>query len=339
MAGEPPPVGERRRLQEELSEFVESCCRKLGEVTASLGWSLDRLDLGEAEAAEDEVAICPYDPSHHMPRASLAKHVASCRLRKLGYSREEQDKMYNPDFFYENVKVPSITLNKDSQFQIIKQARAALGKDGDSYNQRLYSSLPVEVPLNHKRSVCDLTQADRLAIYDFVIEETKKQRSGSQVIENDSDLFVDLAAKVNQDNSRKSPKSYLEILAEVRDYKRRRQSYRAKNVHITKKSYTEVIRDVISVHMEELSSHWQEEQGRAEEEAGKSEDRRSASADSRQSTGSYPDAESSRHRRNRSRSPHKHKRDKDKDKTRDSRRRRERDGERHHSHKRRKQKV
>lgn len=42
------------------------------------------------------------------------------------------------------------------------------------------------------------------------------------------------------DNSRKSPKSYLEILAEVRDYKRRRQSYRAKNVHITKKSYTEV---------------------------------------------------------------------------------------------------
>lgn len=26
----------------------------------------------------------------------------------------------------------------------------------------------------------------------------------------------------------------------MRDYKRRRQSYRAKNVHITKKSYTEV---------------------------------------------------------------------------------------------------
>ncbi|MBV98941.1 U11/U12 small nuclear ribonucleoprotein 48 kDa protein, partial [Eschrichtius robustus] len=103
----------------------------------------------------------------------------------------------------------------------------------------MYSSLPVEVPLNHKRFVCDLTQADRLALYDFVIEETKKKRSDSQIIENDSDLFVDLAAKVNQDNSRKSPKSYLEILAEVRDYKRRRQSYRAKNVHITKKSYTE----------------------------------------------------------------------------------------------------
>ncbi|XP_036205276.1 U11/U12 small nuclear ribonucleoprotein 48 kDa protein isoform X2 [Myotis myotis] len=364
MEGEPPPLEDRRRLQEELSEFVESCCRTLQEVTSSLGWSLDRLDPGEAAAAEDEVVICPYDFNHHMPKSSLAKHMVSCRLRKLGYTKEEEDKMYNSEFFYENMKIPSITLNKDSQFQIIKQARNAVGKDGDYYNQRIYSSLPVEVPLNHKRFVCDLTQADRLALYDFVIEETKKKRSDSQIIENDSDLFVDLAAKVNQDNSRKSPKSYLEILAEVRDYKRRRQSYRAKNVHITKKSYTEVIRDVINVHMEELSNNWQEEQEKAEDDAEKTltlgwctlktseeselmngpvcsrrEKRRSASVDSRQSGGSYLDAECSRHRRDRSRSPHKRKRNKDKDKNWDSRGRKERDGERYHSHKRRKQKV
>ncbi|XP_004325554.2 U11/U12 small nuclear ribonucleoprotein 48 kDa protein isoform X1 [Tursiops truncatus] len=339
MDGDPPPVEERRRLREELSEFVESCCRTLEEVTASLGWSLDRLDPGEEEAAEDEVAICPYDSNHRMPKSSLAKHMVSCRLRKLGYTKEEEGKMYNSEFFYENAKIPSVTLNKDSQFQIIKQARDAVGNGGDYYNQRMYSSLPVEVPLNHKRFVCDLTQADRLALYDFVIEETKKKRSDSQIIENDSDLFVDLAAKVNQDNSRKSPKSYLEILAEVRDYKRRRQSYRAKNVHITKKSYTEVIRDVINVHMEELCSQWQEEQENAEDDAEKNEERRSASVDSRQSGGSYLDAECSRHRRDRSRSPHKRKRNKEKDKHWDSRRRKERDGERHHSHKRRKQKI
>ncbi|KAM5298911.1 U11/U12 small nuclear ribonucleoprotein 48 kDa protein [Ctenodactylus gundi] len=338
MAGQPPPLEERRRLREELSEFVESCYRTLEEVTASLGWSLDQLDPGEeAAAAEDEVVMCPYDSNHHMPKSSLSKHMESCRLRKLGYTKEEEVEMYNPDFFYENVKVPSITLDKNSQFQIIKQARTALGKDGDCYNQKTYSSVPVEVPLNHKRFVCDLTQADRLALYDFVVEETKKQRSDSQVIENDSDLFVDLAAKVNQDNSRKSPKSYLEILAEVRDYKRRRQSYRAKNVHITKKSYTEVIRDVINVHMEELSNHWQEEQEKAGDDAEKKEERRSASIDSRQSGGSYLDAENSRHRRDRSRSPHKRKRNKDKSS--DMRRRKERDEERHHSHKRRKQKI
>ncbi|KAL6040317.1 hypothetical protein STEG23_017217 [Scotinomys teguina] len=332
MEAEPPPLEERRRLQEELSEFVESCCRTLEEVTASLGWSLDQLDPGEEAAAEDEITICPYDSNHHMPKSSLAKHMESCRLRKLGYAKEEEG-VKNPAKFctvdqtwWYTPLIPApgrkrqVDLYKDSQFQIIKQARTAAGKDGDCYSQRMYSPAPVEVPLNHKRSVCDLTQADRLAIYDFVIEETKKKRSGSQVIENDSDLFVDLAAKVNQDNSRKSPKSYLEILAEVRDYKRRRQSYRAKNVHITKKSYTEVIRDVIKVHMEELSNHWQEEQERAED-GEKNEERRSASVDSRQSGGSYLDVENSRHRRARSRSPHKRKRNKDKNS--ESRRRKE----------------
>uniref|UniRef100_A0A8C5KD19 Small nuclear ribonucleoprotein 48 (U11/U12) n=1 Tax=Jaculus jaculus TaxID=51337 RepID=A0A8C5KD19_JACJA len=280
MEAGPPPVEERRRLRAELGEFVESCCRTLEEVTASLGWSLDQLDPGPEAAAEDEIVICPYDSHHHMPKSSLAKHMESCRLRKLGCTAEEENEMCNPEFFYENVKVPSITLDKDLQFQIIQQARTAAGKDGDCYNQRMYSSVPVEVPLNHKQCVCDLTQADRLALYDFVIEETKKRRSGSQVI-----------------------------------------------------------RDVIKVHMEELSEHWQDERDRAEDDAGKNEERRSVSVDSRQSGGSHLDAQSSRHRRDRSRSPHKRKRNKDKDKNLESRRRKERDGERHRSHKRRKEKM
>nr|XP_010310192.1 PREDICTED: U11/U12 small nuclear ribonucleoprotein 48 kDa protein [Balearica regulorum gibbericeps] len=167
--------------------------------------------------------------------------------------------MYDSSFFYENLKVPTVAMDKDLQFHIVKQARAQSAKEGTSYSEGSYSLLPVEVPQNHKRFTCDLTQADRLALYDYVVEETKKQRSRSQIMENDSDLFVDLAAKITQDDSQKGPKSHLEILAEMRDYKRRRQSYRAKNVHITKKSYTEVIRDVIGVHMEELSNQWQEE--------------------------------------------------------------------------------
>ena len=63
MEGEPPPVEERRRLREELSEFVESCCRTLEEVTASLGWSLDRLEPGEEEAAEVRGAGSSRGPS------------------------------------------------------------------------------------------------------------------------------------------------------------------------------------------------------------------------------------------------------------------------------------
>uniref|UniRef100_A0A674IN04 Uncharacterized protein n=1 Tax=Terrapene triunguis TaxID=2587831 RepID=A0A674IN04_9SAUR len=211
--------------------------------------------------------------------------------------------------------------DKDLQFQIIKQAKALSAKEGGGSSEGAYSSLPVEVPQNHKRFICDLTQADRLAIYDYVLEETKKQRSRSQATENDSDLFV-------ENDGQKGPKSHLEILAEMRDYKRRRQSYRAKNVHITKKSYTDVIRDVIGVHMEELSSHWQEE-GKPDNaetcEGGKSSiSRRSASVDSRQSCGSSKDVDRSRHRRDPSRSPDKQKRSRERGKDRDSRRKRER---------------
>nr|XP_006120196.1 U11/U12 small nuclear ribonucleoprotein 48 kDa protein [Pelodiscus sinensis] len=299
---------------------------------------------------QGERAACPYDAGHQMPRAALAKHVASCRLRRLEYSREEQTEMYDSAFYYEKAKIPTVTMDKELQFNIIKQAKALSTKEGGSYSEVVgaYSSLPVEVPQNHKRFICDLTQADRLAIYDYVLEETKKQRSRSQTTENDSDLFVDLAAKVTQDDGQKGPKSHLEILAEMRDYKRRRQSYRAKNVHITKKSYTEVIRDVIGVHMEELSSHWQEEgrtdtaemcEGGKSSTSGKSSgrnERRSASVDSRQSCGSSKDVDRARHRRNPSRSPDKHKRRRERGKDRDSKRKRERDEEKYHSHARRK---
>ncbi|KGL78276.1 U11/U12 small nuclear ribonucleoprotein 48 kDa protein, partial [Tinamus guttatus] len=280
-----------------------------------------------------------------VPPASLQRHVAACRLRRMGYSDQEQEAMYDASFFYEKRQVPTVTMDKDLQFHIVQQARAESAKEGAGYSQGCYSSVPVEVPQNHKRFTCDLTQADRLALYDYVVEETKKQRSRSQITENDSDLFVDLAAKITQDDSQKGPKSHLEILAEMRDYKRRRQSYRAKNVHITKKSYTEVIRDVIGVHMEELSHHWQEEnrldnaeicEGGKSKSSGRREERRSASVDSRQSGGSCKDTERPRHRRESSRSPSKRKRSRERGKDRDSRRKRERDDDKYHSHKRRK---
>ncbi len=47
-------------------------------------------------------------------------------------------------------------------------------------------------------------------------------------------------------------KSEIEKLQEMRDYKRRRQTYRAKNVHITKKTPTATARDIINTRMEEL---------------------------------------------------------------------------------------
>lgn len=61
-----------------------------------------------------------------------------------------------------------------------------------------YSSIPIEVPENHQRSICDLTPADRLAIYEHVVKETGQQKTNSKSFENDSDLYVDLAAKLGR---------------------------------------------------------------------------------------------------------------------------------------------
>lgn len=37
-----------------------------------------------------EWVLCPYDVHHRVPRASLERHAASCRLRRMGYSAEEE---------------------------------------------------------------------------------------------------------------------------------------------------------------------------------------------------------------------------------------------------------
>jgi len=48
------------------------------------------------------------------------------------------------------------------------------------------------------------------------------------------------AAARREEEPDTSGKTYLQLLKEKRDYKRRRQKYRAKNVHITRKTPTEV---------------------------------------------------------------------------------------------------
>eukprot|EP00028_Trichosphaerium_sp_Am-I-7-wt_P008215 CAMPEP_0168532386 /NCGR_PEP_ID=MMETSP0405-20121227/16196_1 /TAXON_ID=498012 /ORGANISM="Trichosphaerium sp, Strain Am-I-7 wt" /LENGTH=88 /DNA_ID=CAMNT_0008557737 /DNA_START=288 /DNA_END=554 /DNA_ORIENTATION=+ len=57
-------------------------------------------------------------------------------------------------------------------------------------------------------------------------------------------LLGSAQAGTNSDN-----KSWLEMRAKQRDYKRRRQSYRAKNTHLTKRTPTQVARDTIGMLM------------------------------------------------------------------------------------------
>ncbi|XP_044150245.1 U11/U12 small nuclear ribonucleoprotein 48 kDa protein [Bufo gargarizans] len=320
--------GSAAHLLQDLKDFTERCRSRLTELLQELGWEQ------EVAGGEQETAVCPYDSNHRMPRSSLEKHVVLCKRWKMGYSKEEAD-VQDTQFFYEKAKVTSVLIDKSTLSQIIKDAKnsaPAISED-KLWDKRDYSSSGAEVPLNHKRTICDLTAAERLAVYDHVLLETKKQKPSQP---SASDLFEDLTAKIGQDDEQKCPKSHLEIMAEMRDYKRRRQSYRAKNVHITKKSYTEIMRDVINVHMEELSGKWHDE---IHDEASSiissssmKRRERSRSTESRQSGGSHRDRHRSARKRERSSSPRR-RRSRGRDK--ESRHEKDRDGDAHHSYKRR----
>ncbi|KAL0984851.1 hypothetical protein UPYG_G00149160 [Umbra pygmaea] len=283
------------RLQslEELTEFTENCQRQLNELFETLGW---RQDMASNGSNRETMEVCPYDPNHRVPSRSMERHQVSCYLTQMGYSHEEQAAMCDPSVCYENTNIGSFTMDKHTQQQVILQARSSAPpiRTEGLYSQSDFSTDPPEVPQNHKRATCDLTVADRLSLYDYVTREAS-QRKDEAGATNNEDLYVDLVAKLKKDNDQKEPKSHLELMAEMRDYKRRRQSYRAKNVHITKKSYTEVIREVISVHSSELSSQWNEE---SQEDKGSKPGthRRSASTESHHSHISSRDRHISHHK-------------------------------------------
>lgn len=71
-----------------------------------------------------------------------------------------------------------------------------LNVSGPSSGQ--YSGEPVDVPQNHKRAVCDLTVADRLALYNHVIGAVNQQKEASS---NNEDLYVDLVSKLQRGES------------------------------------------------------------------------------------------------------------------------------------------
>uniref|UniRef100_A0A8C7MSC7 CHHC U11-48K-type domain-containing protein n=1 Tax=Oncorhynchus kisutch TaxID=8019 RepID=A0A8C7MSC7_ONCKI len=268
----------RLRSLEELTEFTENCQRQLNELFETLGWRHDQ-DNGPVQ---EPMEMCPYDPNHRVPSRSMERHKATCQLSQIGYSHEEQVKgLYSITHTYstEISTEPSTLFDKHTQQQVILQARASAPpiRTEGLYSQSEYSTDPTEVPQNQnqKRAICDLTVADRLALFDHVTREGIKQKDQA-VATNNEDLYVDL---VNEH------KSHLELMAEMRDYKRRRQSYRAKNVHNTKKSYTEVCGGTPLNRLFLRRS---------------SEDRRSASIESRQSHASSRDGHVSHHKRHRS---------------------------------------
>ena len=87
-----------------------------------------------------------------------------------------------------------------------------------------------------------LSVEQRLTIYDRDVAMAARAREERQVKLLEPVAFEETLEKERQQKKKEHQEelSKAEALAKQRDYKRRRSSYRAKNVHLTKRTQTEV---------------------------------------------------------------------------------------------------
>lgn len=208
---------------------------------AQLSWTPDHI------LKSHPVAQCPHNPFHFVPEVTLKKHAHACQLRKRGCSKEDLVlQLQDDDFCYEKAElVGKVKLDEGLLNSIIWNHCMENGQVYTGHRP---------LPVTAEDARIQLLREERLAVYDYCVQQLKAQNKMAN-IEKDEVLTTDWEKIIKKgllDAGGDKPKTEAELMTMLRDQKRRRQSYRAKNVHVTKKSYTEIIREVISNQMEIL---------------------------------------------------------------------------------------
>ncbi|XP_063971581.1 LOW QUALITY PROTEIN: U11/U12 small nuclear ribonucleoprotein 48 kDa protein-like [Lytechinus pictus] len=221
-------VAQRQQALQKFSDVIDSASKNLDGILKEIGWSIEDLQTKEAEM------VCPLNPNHRVIESSLEGHIERCKWARDGYTKEEKDHAASLEansFFYENKKnVHTVELDMSSQREIMSR----FAGPSDRTFPRTMDRLDVE-----------FSPDERLAIYEKVREKSQIQTQADI-----DDLEINLETdKKDEEDKKEKVKTHSEVLAEMRDYRRRRQSYRAKNVHITKKTRTDIIREIIESNM------------------------------------------------------------------------------------------
>ncbi|GFN99169.1 U11/u12 small nuclear ribonucleoprotein 48 kda protein [Plakobranchus ocellatus] len=232
-------------------QYINSMKKFIEEQKAMLHSALDQLGLQLLQLLEaDRKQVCPYNSNHVVPEKTFKKHTETCRLLSAGCQKDELEvQLQDLDFAYKDsdhimkVEIDEKTLNEVIWDNCVQNGQVYTGHR--------------QMPRSHIEENIHLTQEDRLALYQYVVQKSHEAGKVLPVDRFDDLLTTDWGSLVkkgllDEQNSQEYG-SKLEQLAALRDMKRRRQSYRAKNVHITKKSYTEIIREVILNQMEILA--------------------------------------------------------------------------------------
>ncbi|RKP07518.1 hypothetical protein THASP1DRAFT_30662 [Thamnocephalis sphaerospora] len=94
--------------------------------------------------------------------------------------------------------------------------------------------------------------ADYLTLVDITDRLRQESYASKMALCGDDVAALEAARQRQQADQGLRDKSALELMVEQRDYKRRRRSYRAKNVRITKRTQTQIHHDLIAAYMDEL---------------------------------------------------------------------------------------
>ena len=226
----------KEELVASIQDTISRTDRWLDGILNEFGWSKEHI-LQETE----EKVQCPNDRNHYVPKSILSKHLDFCRLMKLGYTKGQiiEERVKDSKFFYKKSNtVISIDLDEDTIISILARA----GETDKGNKDRI-------LPATMSR-INELSRDERLLLYQYCVDTAVAAQKPTTIPAEDLELLEPTQTSDNR------PKTVLELKAEERDMKRRRASYRGKSVHTAKKSYTEVIRDVIITQCQLLQEKW-----------------------------------------------------------------------------------
>ncbi|XP_031847630.1 U11/U12 small nuclear ribonucleoprotein 48 kDa protein isoform X2 [Nomia melanderi] len=222
-------LNHREVQYQSLNRFTKKVHQEIMNITAALDWTVESIEIDN-----DNRLICPYDSSHRIGKEILDQHLEHCQWKEDGYN-EFHIPLSEPSLHSSSPF--SIKLDASLQWNIIKEAKQMDPTITVGLGERL-------VPRTSDRIFTDFTRDERKVLYEYVISHTVKMDVGHD--------FTDPNALNYQDKNDKKL-SFLDLLVQERNLKRRRAKH--KGVHTNKKSYTEILKEIIDQQMEFYIDH------------------------------------------------------------------------------------
>ncbi|CAL7950799.1 unnamed protein product [Xylocopa violacea] len=217
-------VNQRENEYQKLKNFTNEIDQDIMKITSSLGWTMER-----TETDSDNRLICPYDSSHQIGKKMLDQHLESCQWKQEGYNELDAPL---PESSLPPNSYSSIKLDLSLQNNILQEAK----KRDPTLKIGLAERF---IPRTSNRIFTDFTCDERKVLYEYVISNTVKPDIGHDI----EDI-----QKLKSDDKEDKKLSFLELLIQERNLKRRRAKH--KGVHTNKKSHTEILREIIHQQME-----------------------------------------------------------------------------------------